>query len=139
MTTTGQHYGVIRAELTELADTLSEEQIATPVPALPGWSVRDTYAHLAGVAADIVRGQVGDPHDVGWTAGHVAARKDRSLAEICREWGVEGPRAEELLDAPELRRGCSRSSTCSTMGTTSGGRWGGARRATRRRRCSWRG
>ena len=43
-------------ELTELAATLSAEQAAAPVPALPGWSVRDTYAHVAGISADFVTG-----------------------------------------------------------------------------------
>ena len=104
MTTTGEHYRIIRTDLTGLAATLSPEQAAAPVPALPGWSVHDTYAHLAGVCADIVGGSVGDPHDEAWTAGHVAARKELPLAEICRRWTEDSERAEVLLDRPELRR-----------------------------------
>ncbi|NUP49530.1 MAG: hypothetical protein HOW97_19810 [Catenulispora sp.] len=104
MTTTGAHYRVIRGELTALAATLSAEQAATPVPALPGWSVHDTYAHLAGICSDILTGTVGDPHDAAWTAGHVAARADVPLAEICRQWNADAPTVEERLDRPEMRR-----------------------------------
>lgn len=104
MTTAGQHYRVIRIQLTELAAGLSADQAAAPVPALPGWSVRDTYAHLAGIGADILAGTPGDPHDAAWTAGHLAARRDRSLAEICAEWTADAPRAEAILDDPAGRR-----------------------------------
>ncbi|GAA1984039.1 maleylpyruvate isomerase family mycothiol-dependent enzyme [Catenulispora subtropica] len=105
MSSAGRHYRVIRTELTDLAATLSEEQAGTAVPALPGWSVHDTYAHLAGVCADILAGTVGDPHDTAWTAGHVAAREQMPLAEICEQWSADAPRVEELLDTPEMRRG----------------------------------
>src|SRR4051812_46223511 len=105
MTTTGQHYRVVRTELTDLAASLSEEEAAAAVPALPGWSVHDTYAHLAGVCADILSGSVGDPHDEAWTARHVAAGEGVPLAEICERWSADAARVEELLDAPEMRRG----------------------------------
>jgi uncharacterized protein (TIGR03083 family) len=103
-TTAGQHYRVIRIQLTDLAADLSAEQAGTPVPALPGWSVRDTYAHLTGISADMLAGTVGRPDDTGWTAGHLAARRDRSLAEICAEWSANGPGAEAVLDDPAGRR-----------------------------------
>ncbi|MEY9934434.1 uncharacterized protein (TIGR03083 family) [Catenulispora sp. GP43] len=105
MTSAGEHYRVIRMQLTELASELSPEQAATPVPALPGWSVRDTYAHLAGVSADIVAGTTGDPHDPAWTAGHVDTRRERSLAEVCAEWAANGTAVEAVLDDPAGRRG----------------------------------
>lgn len=103
MTTAGQHYRVIRTELTDLAATLSAEQAATAVPALPGWSVHDTYAHVAGVCHDIVAGTVGDVNNTEWTAGHVAAGRGRTLAEICEQWSAEGPQAEAFLDDPAGR------------------------------------
>jgi uncharacterized protein (TIGR03083 family) len=105
MNTAGQHYRVIRTQLSDLAATLSDEQAETPVPALPGWSVRDTYAHLTGISADIVNGTAGNPKDETWTAGHLAARRDRTLSEICEEWTVNAPGAEAVLDDPEARGG----------------------------------
>lgn len=104
MTTAGEHYRVIRTQLTELAAELTPEQAATPVPALPGWSVQDTYAHLAGISADIVAGNPASPHDPAWTAAHVEERRARSLAEICAEWSAAGPTAEKIMDDLAARR-----------------------------------
>jgi uncharacterized protein (TIGR03083 family) len=101
--TAGQHYHAIRTRLAALAGDLSPEQAATPVPALPGWSVQDTYAHLAGVGADIVAGDGDKPHPPAWNAIHIAERKDLSLAEICAEWAGTGPDAEAVLDSPAGR------------------------------------
>jgi uncharacterized protein (TIGR03083 family) len=103
-TTAGEHYRVLRTRLTGLASDLTPEQAAAPVPALPGWSIQDTYAHLTGIAADVVAGNVGDPRDESWTAGQVAARRDRSLAEVCAEWSTAGPVLEAVLDDPAGRR-----------------------------------
>jgi uncharacterized protein (TIGR03083 family) len=103
MNTAGQHYRAIRTQLTGLAAGLTEEQAATPVPACPGWSVQDTYAHLAGISADIVGGTPGSPKDATWTAGHLAARKGRSLSEICQEWTANSAAAETVLDDPAAR------------------------------------
>ncbi|MEY9864526.1 uncharacterized protein (TIGR03083 family) [Catenulispora sp. GAS73] len=103
MTTAGEHYRVIRSQLTELAGELSPEQAGAAVPALPGWSVRDAYAHLAGISADVLAGTAAQPHSAEWTAGHLAARRGRSLAEIVEEWGANGPRIEAFLDEPAGR------------------------------------
>lgn len=103
MTTAGEHYRVIRDQLTELAAGLSAEQAAAPVPALPGWSAQDTYAHLTGITADVLAGHATQPDSVEWTAKHVADRRGRSLAEIVEEWGANAPKVEAFLDTPEGR------------------------------------
>lgn len=103
MTTAGQHYRVVHTELVELAGALSEEEAQKPVPALPGWTIRDTYAHLAGVCYDVVTGAEFDIHDPQWTAGHVAAREGMPLAEICEQWAPDAAQLEELLDKPGMR------------------------------------
>jgi len=105
MTTAGYHYRVMRTELIDgLAPTLTEEQLGAPVPALPGWDVLDTYAHLAGISADFVAGTPGDPNNPAWSAGHIAARKGRTLSELCEEWTANSPTVETILDMPEGRR-----------------------------------
>ncbi|MBS2538164.1 maleylpyruvate isomerase family mycothiol-dependent enzyme [Catenulispora sp. NF23] len=104
MTTAGVHYRVIRSQLTELAEGLTAEQAGTAVPALPGWSVKDTYAHLAGISYNFVTGAMAYPDDPAWTAEHVAARRNRSLAEICAEWTANSATAEAVLDDPAGRR-----------------------------------
>lgn len=103
MTTAGEHYRVIRTRLTDLAAELTPEQADTAVPALPGWSVRDTYAHLAGISADFVAGNRIAPDDPSWTDEHVRTRRGRSLPEICAEWNANGPGTEAVLDDPAGR------------------------------------
>lgn len=99
-TTAGEHYRVIRTQLVDMAAGLTPEQAAAEVPALPGWSVQDTYAHMTGISADILAGVRGNPHDPGWTAGHLSARRGNTLAEVCAEWSANGPGVEAVLDDP---------------------------------------
>jgi uncharacterized protein (TIGR03083 family) len=94
-----EHYNRGRHVLTELSLDLTPEQAATPVPACPGWTVKDVYAHLAGVAADMLAGNLEGVATPPWTAKHVADRADRSLSEIVLEWSQTGPRVDEALRA----------------------------------------
>lgn len=93
-------YRITRERLTGWARGLTDDQATTVVPALPGWSVKDTLAHLAGLASDVVGGNVPDgvPDDA-FTAREVAERADRSLGEVLDEWDTSGPAFEQLLEA----------------------------------------
>lgn len=83
--------------MTELAAGLSEQQLATRVPALPAWTVRDTYAHLAGVAAEVLDGTLTRPPLDAATARQVADRAERGIAEVCAEWDEVGAGIEKGL------------------------------------------
>jgi uncharacterized protein (TIGR03083 family) len=94
-------YRTMRRRMTDLAASLSEEQAGTKVPACPAWTVRDTYAHLAGLAREVVDGTLTTravDHD---TARQVEQRAGRGLAELCAEWDEVGPGAEELIAGPK--------------------------------------
>jgi uncharacterized protein (TIGR03083 family) len=67
------------------------------VPALPGWSVKDTYAHLAGICTDILDDRRA-PHPA-WGERTVAERRDRSLAAVTAEWSARGQELDERLQA----------------------------------------
>jgi uncharacterized protein (TIGR03083 family) len=90
-------YLMTRTRLLELAPTLDAGQAASPVPALPGWTVKDAYAHLTGLSADVVEGRMDGMGTPAWTAKHVADRADRSLAEVVAEWAVRGAALDEAL------------------------------------------
>lgn len=79
-------YRLSRAQLVDQAAGLDESQAGAPVPATPGWSVKDAYAHLTGVTADVLAGRMDDAGSPAWTARQVAERSDCSLAQICDEW-----------------------------------------------------
>jgi uncharacterized protein (TIGR03083 family) len=80
-----------RERVLNLARALSAGQEQLPVPACPGWSVKDVYAHLAGVADDALAGRLEGRGTDPWTARQVAARRDRGLGDVCEEWTRTGP------------------------------------------------
>lgn len=57
-----------------------------PVPATPGWTVKDVIAHLAGVLDDQRKGNMEGAPGPEWTARQVEARRSRSLGDIGAEW-----------------------------------------------------
>jgi uncharacterized protein (TIGR03083 family) len=96
---TAAHYLAAYERLTALAADLGPEQLAQPVPATPGWSVHDVFAHLTAIPTDAMAGRLtGVPSD-DFTATQVAQRKDVPLEDILAEWApnvaamAEGARA----------------------------------------------
>jgi uncharacterized protein (TIGR03083 family) len=95
-------YAGARARLLELADDLGET-VSTPVPALPGWTVRETYAHLAGVCADVLDGRGDGIPGERWTARQVAERANLTLREVTAEWAGRAPALEAALSGASGR------------------------------------
>jgi uncharacterized protein (TIGR03083 family) len=94
---TAECYRAVRARMIELAGGLSEEQLTTPVPACPAWTVRETYAHLAGLCTEVLDGaQAGRATDAD-TARQVAERAGRGIARLCAEWAERGPEMDARL------------------------------------------
>lgn len=102
-TTASHHYRALRADLTALAAGLGPQELATPVPALPGWTVHDTLAHLAGVCADVLDGKLGGAKEPAGTAAQVAARAGVPTADVLAEWNEHAPQLEAFLDDPAGR------------------------------------
>jgi uncharacterized protein (TIGR03083 family) len=98
---TSECYQTVRARMIDFAATLTEEQANTPVPALPAWTVRDTYAHLAGLCAEVVDRVVTGPATDEDTAREVADRAGRGLTEICAEWAARAPEIDALIAGPK--------------------------------------
>lgn len=86
MSTAPDIYANLRTRMVELAAELDQTRHETPVPALPLWTIRDTYAHLAGTVADTITGNLDAQGTAAWTAVHVADRAELGLTDICAEW-----------------------------------------------------
>jgi uncharacterized protein (TIGR03083 family) len=93
----GASYRTVRERLTDLVGALSEAELETSVPGCPLWRVRDVLAHLTGATADFVARDFEGAPGPAWTARHVDARRDKSVAEILDEWGRIAPVAEAEL------------------------------------------
>jgi uncharacterized protein (TIGR03083 family) len=82
----GVAYAGARERISELVSAATEEELGRIVPGCPEWSVKDLLAHVVGIARDFESGNLGDAGQPGWTAGHVEAGKERSVAELIAEW-----------------------------------------------------
>ncbi|MEV0644565.1 hypothetical protein AB0I28_04830 [Phytomonospora sp. NPDC050363] len=102
--TPSQTYAAVRRRLLDLASTMDAATQAKPVPALPGWSVRDTYAHLAGMCTDVLDQRLTGMPNHEWTAGQLAERAPLSFVDVCAEWEKRGPGIDMVLAAPGNER-----------------------------------
>lgn len=72
------------------------------VPACPTWSIRQTVAHLAGVAQDIVSLNMEQKAADSWTQAQVDRLDRHSLDDLLDLWGqMVGPVTTTLALAPE--------------------------------------
>lgn len=101
--TPDQIYRNTRTRLLSLAADLTDDEPKTPAPALPGWTVRDVFGHLAGVCADALDDNMDDAEDPVWTQAQVGSRHRYLLSEVCAEWQRRGPELDKLLTAPDYR------------------------------------
>ena len=89
-------YTAGRQRISDLVRDLDEGTAAMPVPTCPEWSVKDVVAHCVGVCADVLAGNIEGVATDPWTEAQVAARRDKSLAEILDEWAEVAPQVEPL-------------------------------------------
>jgi len=93
----GRLYRDTRGRITDVVRDLTPDQQATPVPACPGWTVRDVVAHLVGVIEDGLSGNFppGGPNDE-WTAAQIA-RHPEDVATLLGRWEEQAPAMEKFL------------------------------------------
>src|SRR5882672_10646292 len=98
MTDVAALYAEGRARVTGLVEGLSDEDAKAPVPTCPQWSVHDVLAHVTGVCADVLSGNIGGVASNPWTAAQVDARRNKTLAEILAEWNELAPQVESFAN-----------------------------------------
>lgn len=91
-------YRTERTGLLALGRTLTDEQAATMTTACPEWSIKDVYAHLAGIATNIVEGNTEGAATEAWADGHVADRQDRAVTEVLDEWQSAGEQVSGVME-----------------------------------------
>lgn len=104
----GTDYGAVyrqcRESMSAFVAALDDDRLAARLPAAPDWTARDVLAHVTGICADILSGNLADVGSDAWTAAHVDTRRDKSVAEIVDEWAETGPQIESMAAAagPEM-------------------------------------
>lgn len=97
-------YANAQSRLFDLAAGLRGDQADASVPALPEWTVTETYAHLAGICSDVLSGVLTPPATDTVTARQVAERAHLDAGEICQEWKAETPAFLGLLSTRQRTR-----------------------------------
>ena len=91
-------YRQTRTRLGELVGGLGPAELATAVPACPGWSVHDVLAHLTAVAEDVLEGRLTAPPDDEHTAGQVARFRGTPTGTVLERWAELAPQLEAMID-----------------------------------------
>ncbi|HTN80226.1 MAG TPA: maleylpyruvate isomerase family mycothiol-dependent enzyme [Acidimicrobiales bacterium] len=92
-----QIYRDARGRVVELVRDLDEPALAMPVPACPGWAVRDLLCHMVGLPADVNAGRVEGAGTDPWTAAQLASRSGCDRDTLLAEWEREAPAFEQLI------------------------------------------
>lgn len=90
-------YRSIRQAFSDEVRNAPADALARPVPATPGWTVRDVVAHLAGTTADLNAGNLGGVGSEEWTGAQVESRRDLAIDLVLDEWARESVAVEEGL------------------------------------------
>jgi uncharacterized protein (TIGR03083 family) len=92
-------YCALRGRVIALIRSATDEQLDAHAPATPEWRTRDVLAHLTGVTADILSGNLDGVGTDPWTKVQVDARRDRTVAELTEEWETNGPQIDPLISS----------------------------------------
>lgn len=71
----GDAYHGVRMRVTDLVSAAGDHAVLKIAPATPDWTVKDNLAHLTGITADIVNGNLNEVGTDEWTAAQVDARR----------------------------------------------------------------
>ena len=124
------------ARVVDLVTGVEPDRMESRVPACPDWTARELLSHVVGLGASVLAGDEPADHDATWTQGHVEARRDRSVADLVREWyelaedlvvhmREHGPRplADVTIHEHDLRGALDREGAHDTAGLRIVRRW----------------
>jgi uncharacterized protein (TIGR03083 family) len=90
-------YRDTRERLSGLVLGLGASELATPVPACPGWSVSDVMYHLLAVVEDVMAGRLTRPPTDAETAAQVNRHRGTPMPSVVETWAELAPPFEELI------------------------------------------
>ncbi|HVF52174.1 MAG TPA: maleylpyruvate isomerase family mycothiol-dependent enzyme [Actinomycetota bacterium] len=109
MANVGDLYEQLRQDISELVSGLTPDKLDTPVPATPGWSIRDVVSHVVADATCVIERDFpreffeafGEDAAVArvndWTRRQVGERKDRPLPDLLDEWKTSGDEVAAMM------------------------------------------
>jgi hypothetical protein len=94
-----EDYAAVRARI---AVIVLEGDPDMPVPARPGWRVRDVVAHLAGLCEDWVDHRLDGYGSKRWTDAQVVRSSGETLERVLERWHRAAERFAQLEDDPVM-------------------------------------
>jgi uncharacterized protein (TIGR03083 family) len=91
-------YAEGRGRIVELVAGLSDDAAQAPVPTCPEWTVADVVAHLTGICADVLEGNIEGVATDPWTEAQVSARRGATIDALVSEWNEVAPQVEALVE-----------------------------------------
>jgi uncharacterized protein (TIGR03083 family) len=95
-------YQDTQARLAALIDGLDAAALATPVPACPGWSVKDVVAHELAITEDALAGRLTGSPDEEQTAAQVARFRGVDIGDMLATWAQTAPQFGDVVGAFEI-------------------------------------
>ena len=92
-------YTVAQASCAALLRTLTVEELARPMPALPTWTVRDTISHVAGIPDDGINGRMEGAPGEAWTNAQVERWRDTPIGDLLNQWDAQTPLFAEAIES----------------------------------------
>jgi uncharacterized protein (TIGR03083 family) len=90
----------------DLVRDLDDARVNAVAPATPEWRVRDIVAHLTGVCADVLAGNLDGVATDDWTNKQVTDRRDVPFDELLKEWEEKGAAIDAAMpDFPPIAAG----------------------------------
>jgi uncharacterized protein (TIGR03083 family) len=93
----GARYRRSRLRLAAALGDLDPDRWTTPVPACPGWQVRDVVAHLVGVIEDAAAGRIQGPPNPKQTAAEVERHRADPPGSLLDQWDAMAPPFEAAI------------------------------------------
>jgi len=101
-----QAYRGVRGRVIEVVRDADDAALNAPAPATPEWRIRDIVAHLTGVCADVLAGNLDGVATDDWTSKQVTDRRDVPFDELLEEWEEKGTAIEAVMpDFPPIAAG----------------------------------
>ena len=98
----GDRYLETRHRVDRLLRGLPDERWLLPVPACPGWRVRDVVAHLYGNIEDGAAGRITGPPDAALTGEQVERHRAAPPELLLDRWAEAAPLMADAIDRSSL-------------------------------------
>jgi len=90
-------YAEARPRIVAMLEGLSADELATPVPGTPKWTVHNLLSHLVGGPVDFSEGRLEGAGGEEWTQRQVEARRGASLQQLLDEWDGVAPLVDSAI------------------------------------------